>query len=60
VLTGVEPDHRIAREEAFGPLLSVIEVDDLDRAGADERFEDFTEIAATAAAAAAGSSNSTS
>jgi len=32
VLTGVEPDHRIAREEAFGPLLSVIEADDLDAA----------------------------
>ena len=32
VLTGVRPDHRIAREEVFGPVLSVIEVDDLDEA----------------------------
>ena len=32
VIAGVEPDHRIAREEAFGPLLSVIEVDSLDAA----------------------------
>ncbi len=27
ILTGVRPEHRLAREEAFGPLLSVIEVD---------------------------------
>jgi len=32
VLTGVAPDHRIARHEAFGPLLAVIEVDGLDQA----------------------------
>jgi len=32
VLTGVEPDHRIAREEVFGPVLSVLEVADLDEA----------------------------
>lgn len=32
VLTGVRPDHRIAREEVFGPVLAVIEVDDLDEA----------------------------
>ena len=32
VLTGVTPAHRIAREEVFGPVLSVIEVDDLDEA----------------------------
>jgi aldehyde dehydrogenase (NAD+) len=29
ILTGVLPTHRIAREEVFGPVLSVIEVDDL-------------------------------
>jgi len=28
VLTGVSPDHTIAREEVFGPVLSVIEVSD--------------------------------
>ncbi len=28
VLTGVRPEHRIAREEVFGPVLSVIEVED--------------------------------
>ena len=28
VLTGVRPDHTIAREEVFGPVLSVIEVSD--------------------------------
>ena len=32
ILTGVQPDHRIAREEVFGPVLSVIEVDDLNAA----------------------------
>jgi aldehyde dehydrogenase (NAD+) len=32
VLTGVRPDHRIAREEVFGPVLSVMEVADLDDA----------------------------
>ncbi|MGK2950096.1 MAG: aldehyde dehydrogenase family protein [Acidimicrobiales bacterium] len=32
VLTGVQPGHTIAREEVFGPVLSVIEVDDLDAA----------------------------
>ncbi|MGH9005840.1 MAG: aldehyde dehydrogenase family protein, partial [Acidimicrobiia bacterium] len=32
VLTGVQPHHRIAREEVFGPVLAVIEVADLDRA----------------------------
>ncbi|MEY2591311.1 MAG: alpha-ketoglutaric semialdehyde dehydrogenase [Acidimicrobiaceae bacterium] len=32
VLVGVKPDHRIAREEAFGPVLAVIEVADLDEA----------------------------
>ncbi len=32
VLTGVKPSHTIAREEVFGPVLSVIEVDDLDEA----------------------------
>jgi len=32
VLTGVHPDHRVAREEVFGPVLSVIEVDTLDEA----------------------------
>jgi len=29
ILRGVERHHRIAREEVFGPVLSVIEVDDL-------------------------------
>ncbi|HKX71022.1 MAG TPA: aldehyde dehydrogenase family protein, partial [Acidimicrobiales bacterium] len=32
VLTGVRPDHRIAREEAFGPVLAVLEAADLDDA----------------------------
>src|SRR5207237_9237227 len=32
VLTGVEPHHRIAREEVLGPVLSVLEVEDLDDA----------------------------
>jgi acyl-CoA reductase-like NAD-dependent aldehyde dehydrogenase len=32
ILTGVKPSHRIAREEAFGPVLAVIEVGDLDEA----------------------------
>jgi aldehyde dehydrogenase (NAD+) len=32
VLTGVSPAHRIAREEVFGPVLSVLEVADLDEA----------------------------
>jgi aldehyde dehydrogenase (NAD+) len=32
VLAGVKPDHRIARDEAFGPVLAVMEVDDLDEA----------------------------
>jgi aldehyde dehydrogenase (NAD+) len=32
VLTGVVRSHRIAREEVFGPVLSVIEVADLDDA----------------------------
>ena len=32
ILVGVRPDHRVAREEVFGPVLSVIEVDDLDDA----------------------------
>jgi aldehyde dehydrogenase (NAD+) len=32
VLTGVRPEHRIAREEVFGPVLAVLEVADLDDA----------------------------
>ena len=32
VLTGVRPDHRIAKEEVFGPVLAVIEVADIDEA----------------------------
>ncbi|HEX6419616.1 MAG TPA: aldehyde dehydrogenase family protein [Acidimicrobiales bacterium] len=32
VLTGVRPEHRIAREEVFGPVLAVLEVADLDEA----------------------------
>jgi aldehyde dehydrogenase (NAD+) len=32
VLAGVRPDHEIAREEVFGPVLAVIEVADLDEA----------------------------
>jgi aldehyde dehydrogenase (NAD+) len=32
VLTGVRPDHTIARQEVFGPVLSVIEVGDEDEA----------------------------
>jgi aldehyde dehydrogenase (NAD+) len=32
ILTDVQRDHRIAREEVFGPVLAVIDVDDLDEA----------------------------
>jgi acyl-CoA reductase-like NAD-dependent aldehyde dehydrogenase len=32
LLTGVRPEHRIARHEAFGPVLAVLEVADLDEA----------------------------
>jgi aldehyde dehydrogenase (NAD+) len=32
VVTGVKPDHRIAREEVFGPVLAVLEVEHLDEA----------------------------
>ena len=32
VLTGVKPSHRIAREEVFGPVLAVIEVEDVGEA----------------------------
>jgi aldehyde dehydrogenase (NAD+) len=32
ILTGVRPDHMVAREEVFGPVLSVIEVGDIDEA----------------------------
>jgi alpha-ketoglutaric semialdehyde dehydrogenase len=32
VLTGVQPEHRIAREEVFGPVLVVLEAADLDDA----------------------------
>ena len=32
VLTGVRPEHRIAKEEVFGPVLAVIEVADIDEA----------------------------
>jgi aldehyde dehydrogenase (NAD+) len=32
VLAGVRPDHRVAREEVFGPVLAVLEVADLDEA----------------------------
>jgi aldehyde dehydrogenase (NAD+) len=32
VLTGVKPSHRIALEEVFGPVLSVLEIADLDEA----------------------------
>lgn len=32
ILGGVKPSHRVAREEVFGPVLSVIEVEDLDEA----------------------------
>jgi aldehyde dehydrogenase (NAD+) len=32
VLVGVKPDHRVAREEVFGPVLAVVEVQDLDEA----------------------------
>ena len=32
VLTGVTAEHRVAREEVFGPVLAVIEVDDLEHA----------------------------
>jgi aldehyde dehydrogenase (NAD+) len=30
VLTGVRPEHRIAREEVFGPVLAVVEIDGVD------------------------------
>jgi alpha-ketoglutaric semialdehyde dehydrogenase len=32
VLTGVRPEHRVAREEVFGPVLAMLEVADLDDA----------------------------
>jgi alpha-ketoglutaric semialdehyde dehydrogenase len=32
VLVGVKPEHTIAREEVFGPVLSVLEIGDLDEA----------------------------
>ncbi|HEX8805268.1 MAG TPA: aldehyde dehydrogenase family protein, partial [Acidimicrobiales bacterium] len=32
VLTGVAPDHTVARQEVFGPVLAVLEVADLDEA----------------------------
>ena len=32
VLTGVRPEHRIAREEVFGPVLAVLEVAEFDEA----------------------------
>jgi alpha-ketoglutaric semialdehyde dehydrogenase len=32
VLTGVRPEHRVAREEVFGPVLAVLEVAELDDA----------------------------
>jgi alpha-ketoglutaric semialdehyde dehydrogenase len=32
VLVGVKPEHRIAREEVFGPVLAVIEIGDVDEA----------------------------
>ena len=32
VLTGVRPEHTIARQEVFGPVLSVIEISDRDEA----------------------------
>ncbi|MGI8631114.1 MAG: aldehyde dehydrogenase family protein [Solirubrobacterales bacterium] len=32
VLTGVRPEHRVAREEVFGPVLSVLEVGTVDDA----------------------------
>jgi len=32
VLTGVRPDHTVARQEVFGPVLAVLEVADLDEA----------------------------
>src|SRR5581483_10913225 len=32
VLVGVQPEHSIAREEGFGPVLAVLEIADLDDA----------------------------
>ena len=32
VLTGVQPDHSVAREEVFGPVLAVLEAAELDEA----------------------------
>ncbi|MFF4600717.1 aldehyde dehydrogenase family protein [Amycolatopsis sp. NPDC001319] len=32
VLTGVEPQHRVAQEEVFGPVLAVMKADDVDAA----------------------------
>jgi aldehyde dehydrogenase (NAD+) len=32
ILTGVRPEHRIAREEVFGPVLAVIDIDSFDEA----------------------------
>lgn len=32
VLVDVKPEHRVAREEVFGPVLSIVEIGDLDEA----------------------------
>ena len=32
IVTGVRPDHRLAQEEIFGPVLSIIKVADFDEA----------------------------
>jgi aldehyde dehydrogenase (NAD+) len=32
ILAGIKPEHRIAREEVFGPVLAVLEVGDMDEA----------------------------
>jgi aldehyde dehydrogenase (NAD+) len=32
ILADVRPDHRIARQEVFGPVLAVIDIDDFDEA----------------------------
>lgn len=41
IFAGVEPQMRIAREEVFGPVLAVIEVDSLDEAVAVNNDVDF-------------------
>ena len=42
----MRPDHRIAREEVFGPVLAVIEVDDFDEADRRRERRPSTDLSA--------------